>query len=83
MLTKSERATALRERFGDLLTMSDLAAIFRYSSVGAIHKARSRGQLPVPVVQMPPRRGWFATAEAVAEVLCALDRERQPAEKDD
>jgi hypothetical protein len=75
MATKAERAAALRDRFGDLLTLSDLALVFRYPSVGAIRKARSRGQLPVPLVQMAPRRGWFATAEAVAELLCSLERE--------
>ena len=83
MLTKSEREVALRERFGDVLTLADLAIILRYPSVGAIRKARSRGQLPLRLVQMPPRRGWFATAEAVADLLCALDRERGSAAETD
>lgn len=74
MLTKAERAAALRDRFGDLLTLSDLAIVLRYPSIWAIRKARARGQLPVPLIQMPPRRQWFATAEAVAELLCALER---------
>jgi hypothetical protein len=77
MATKAEREATLRERFGDVLTLSELAAVLRYPSVGAIRKARSRGQLPVAVVQMPPRRGWFATAEAVAELLCALEDGRR------
>jgi hypothetical protein len=83
MVTKTARAAALRGRFGDLLTLSDLAVVLRYPSVWAIRKARSRGQLPVPLIQMPPRRQWFATPEAVAELLCALEREQQPDNKGD
>jgi hypothetical protein len=79
MVTQAQREAALRERFGDVLTLSDLAIVLRYPSVGAIRKARWRGQLPVPLVQMPPRRGWFATAESVAELLCILEQKQQPA----
>ena len=79
MPTKSERETSLRKRFGDVLTLSDLVAVLRYPSVGAVRKARARGQLPLALVQMPPRRGWFTTAEAVAELLCALEDGRHPA----
>lgn len=73
MTTKAEHEAALRERFGDVLTLPDLASVLRYPSTGAIRKARVRGQLPLQLVQMPPRRGWFATAEAVAELLCNLE----------
>ena len=77
MRTRDEREADLRSRYGDVLTMSDLATVLRYPSLGAIKKARSRGQLPLALVQMPPRRGWFATVEAVAELLCTLDATRQ------
>lgn len=77
MKMQAEYETTLRERFGDVLTLSDLAVVLRYPSVGAIRKARSRGQLPVRLVKMPPRRGWFATVEGVAQLLCSLDGERQ------
>jgi len=83
MVTKAERAAALRDRFGDLLTLSELAVVLRYPSVWAIRKARSRGHLPVPLVQMLPRRQWFATPEAVAELLSTLEREQQHASKED
>lgn len=73
MKTRAEREAALRQRFGDLLTLSDLAIVLRYPSVGAIRKARSLGQLPIALLRMPPRRGWFATASAVAELLCLLE----------
>ena len=77
MLSKAEREALLRERYGDVLTTSDLAAVLRYPSVGAVNKARSRGLLPLTLVQMPPRRGWFATVEAVAELLYELEAGRR------
>jgi len=73
MSTKDENLSALRNRYGDVLTMSDLAAVLRYPSVGAIRKARERGRLPITPVRIPHRRGWFVTATAVAELLHGLE----------
>ena len=50
MLTKSERAAALRQRFGELLTLAELAQVLKYPSVGALRKARFRNKLPLPLV---------------------------------
>lgn len=67
-----QREAALRERYGDWLTLADLAPLLRYPSVGAIRQARLRGQLPVPVFRIPYRRGWFATPRTVAQFLEGL-----------
>lgn len=83
MATQAERESDLRTRFGDVLTLTDLASVLRYVSVGAIRKARSRGQLPVQLIKMQGRRGWFATSEAVAEYLCALEDARKQTNKSD
>ena len=69
-----DREQALRQTYGELLTLQDLASVLRYPSLGAIRQARARGKLPLKLVQLPPRRGWFATPKAVAELLDALDR---------
>jgi len=69
------RENNLRERYGELLTLADLADLFRYPSSQALLKARSRGQLSVPLIKFPNRRGWFATARAVAEFLDRIDAE--------
>ncbi len=68
---------ALREEFGALLTQSDLARLLRYPSVQAVRKARARGNLAIPMFQLPMRRGWFTTTRAVAEFLVSLERLRQ------
>lgn len=70
----AERARELRERYGELLTLEDLATVLRYPSLAAIRQARRRRQLPLPLVQLPPRRAWFTTPEAVAQLLNSLDQ---------
>jgi hypothetical protein len=67
-----ERAADLHARYGDWLTLADLAPLLKYRSLAAIRKARLRGQLPVPVFQIAHRRGWFATPRDVAVFLETL-----------
>jgi len=74
----SEREAALRTSYGELLGLADLSAVLRYPSVQAIQKARIRGTLKVPTFQIAGRRGWYATARAVAEYLDGLDADRHP-----
>lgn len=73
------REDALREKYGEFLTLEDLAPLLRYPSVGAVRKARMRGQLPIPVIRLQHRRGWFATPRAVAEFLDQCDERGSPA----
>ena len=67
------RESALKARYGELLSLADLADALRYPSVQAIQKARLRGALRLPMFQIPGRRGWLATARAVAVYLENLD----------
>lgn len=69
----SERERALEQRYGELLTLADVAKILRFPSTQAVLKARTRGRLPIPLVKMPNRRGWFATVRSVAHLLDTLD----------
>ena len=64
---------SLRERYGDLLGLDDLAGLLRYPSVGAVRAARLRGRLPVEVTKLPHRRGWYTTPRALAGVLARLE----------
>lgn len=73
----SEHEKALVERYGEALTLAEIAIVLRYPSVQAAQKARARGRLPVPVTQMAARRQWFASARKVAEVLARLDHEQE------
>jgi hypothetical protein len=69
----SERAEKLRAQFGELLNLRDLAALLRYPSLHAIRKARLRGTLRIPLIQIAGRRGWFAPVRGVATYLESLD----------
>ena len=69
------REAEFRVRFGDLLTLADVAALLRYPSLLAARKALARGQLPVKLVRLPNRRGWFTPVGAVARFLDELERQ--------
>lgn len=69
------REHLIRAQYGEVLTLSDIAEILRYPSVQALRKAHSRGRLPIKLLQFPNRKGYFATAKMVAEVLDSLERE--------
>lgn len=78
MLSQPPSATTLRElqltaQFGALLSTSDLAQVLRYGTPQAVRKARIRGTFPIPMQQLPGRRGLYATARAVAAYLEGLN----------
>lgn len=59
-------------RYGPMLGGSDLSDVLGYPSKEAFRQALSRGQQPVPVFNLPQRRGKFALVKDVAAwlVLC-------------
>lgn len=73
-ISTSRRELHLRAEFGELLSTADLARVLRYRTSQAVRKARLRGALDIPMQQIPGRRGWYATARAVALYLDALDQ---------
>lgn len=89
MSPKPDRERILVERYGLLLSLKDVAETLRYPSLQAARKAILRGKFPIPLVRMPPRRGWFATASVVAAFLDSLEQpsgapaERRPDPEED
>lgn len=71
--TAAERAAALTqqlgERYGELMSLAEVAQELRLTSVHAARKARSQGRLPFDTVTVPHRRGWFAVTTDVARYL--------------
>jgi hypothetical protein len=72
-MAESVREKRLLERYGELLTASDLAEVLKYSSDAAVRKAHAAGRLPVPLRRFPNRRGLFATVESVAAAISRLN----------
>lgn len=48
-----------------ILSAAETARIMGFQSSEALNKARQSGRLPVPMFQIPGRRGWFAARHLV------------------
>ncbi|GAB5382848.1 MAG: hypothetical protein Alis2KO_41890 [Aliiglaciecola sp.] len=60
----------LRETFGShVLTMHDLTKALNYKSISAVRQAVSRNTMPIPLFNLPNRRGKFALSVEVAKFL--------------
>jgi hypothetical protein len=59
----------LLEKYGEVLTTSEIADALRYKSADAVVKAHNRGKFPIKLVEFQHRRGYFASARAVAHVI--------------
>lgn len=65
---------ALRMRYGELLTLEDIAEVFKYPSIDAVRKAKSRGTLPVKLYRFPNKNGFYARVSDVAvSIECMLE----------
>lgn len=68
-LTSPDTVTYLREKYGQLLTIEEVAEIFRYKTVAAVRKAHARKTLPINLYRLKGRSGFFAHVEDVAECI--------------
>lgn len=72
-----ERVQALEanlvKRYGPLLTTQEVAEVLRFRSPQAVLKARTRGNLPVPMTRLPSRRGWFMSSHGLAKYLADVE----------
>ena len=69
----SDREKRLITQYGEILSVKDLAEVFKYSSPGSVRKAHELGHLPVKLKKFENRRGFFATAKSVAAAIAQLD----------
>jgi len=66
------RVHVIRERYGELLSIEELADLYKFPSVEAVKKAHSRGKLVVALYKIPGRPGLFAKADEVARSIDEL-----------
>ncbi len=62
--------------YGMLLSVEDLASLFKYPNAEAVRKAHRAGSLPVELKEFPQRRGLFVTALEAAEAIHDFDRRK-------
>ena len=43
----------LLKKYGELLTLEDVAEVFKYKTIGAVRKAHARDVLPVSLYKFP------------------------------
>ncbi len=48
-----------------ILSAAETARIMGFPTCEALNKARQTGRLPIPMFQLPGRRGWFAARHVV------------------
>jgi hypothetical protein len=60
------------EKYGELMTPTELVRFFRYPSSRAFRRAILSRAFPVPVVRVPGRRGRFALTRDVVSWLQGL-----------
>lgn len=59
----------LEQKHGPLMSGATLLAALGYPSPAALRQARRRGNVPVPMFNLPGRRGYFCLTREVADWL--------------
>ena len=77
IISTAGREEYFRTRYGELLTLHEIAEVLRYPSIQALRKAYERGTLPLELRRFPNRRGYFATARAVAMAVDSLEQSQK------
>ena len=63
------RISVIRDKYGELLNLVQVAEVFKYSTVDAVRKVHSRGSLPVALYKFERKEGLFAKADEVAKAI--------------
>lgn len=66
---RSFTLVSIHEKYGELLTLDEVAKVLKYKSIGAVRKAHARGTLPVKLYRFPNKAGFYALAHEVAECI--------------
>lgn len=64
-----ERISVIRNKYGELLTLENVADLFKYNTIGAVRKAHNRGTLPIHLYKFPHKSGLYAKAEEAAKAI--------------
>jgi hypothetical protein len=68
-MKENNHLLALRDKYGELLELGDIAVIFKYKTIEAVRKAHSRGTLPVSLYRFHKKSGWYAKTTEAANCI--------------
>ncbi len=63
----------LLEKYGTLLTLEEVAEVYKYNTTGAVRKAHTRGVLPVDLYKFPNKTGFYAKTVEVAKSIDEME----------
>lgn len=69
------------DKYGDFMTLQDLARALKYPSAEAVKKAHARGKLPVTLFRIDGRRNLYGSTQSVVELIkqrCMVPHEAMP-----
>ncbi len=72
MIEQDEKKNKLEffiKKYGMLLTLEDVAEVFKFKTIGAVRKAHARGVLPVNLYRFPNKTGFYAKVEDISESI--------------
>ena len=72
MTRLTDREARLLARYGEILSVRDLAEVYKYASPASVRRAHEQGHLPVPLYKFPTRRGLYALTRDVANSFDSL-----------
>lgn len=73
-----QREERLRDKYGELLSLEEVAEAFGAKSSHSIRRACESGRLPVELIRVPFRRGVFASVRDVAHAMETIKDWSQP-----
>ncbi|WP_445147253.1 hypothetical protein [Dyella sp. Tek66A03] len=65
----TETGRWLFEEYGAILDSSTTAKVLGFKSTSALQQARRGSRLPIPMFQIPGRRGWYSHTKSVGAWL--------------
>lgn len=77
MNSQTDRTSYLLDKYGELLTLDDVRELLKYPSVASLLQAHRRGKLPIRLITIPERRGWFATTRQAINFFHKLEIDSQ------
>lgn len=69
MKNDSELSSRLHEKYGEIMSLNEVATTLKFPTTDSVRKSLARGALKLSVVRLPQRRGMFVKTSDVVALL--------------